>query len=77
MEIIKISKEKACEIIIEGVPLGKFIVIYEDKVTFAIDNQTGDAWTENFESEKEAIDWLNQNNDEKLILESLKKNKLL
>lgn len=40
-------------------PLGKYLEPYpEDEVFVAIDNETGDAWTEQFYSKTVALNWL-------------------
>lgn len=37
---------------------GKFLTVEGNKY-IAVDNETGDAWTEDFDNIKDAIDWLN------------------
>jgi len=38
---------------------GKFLALYPDNSCIAVDNRSGDAWTEYFDSIKKALDWLN------------------
>lgn len=38
---------------------GKFLALYPDKTCVAVDNRSGNAWTEQFDSIKRALDWLN------------------
>lgn len=38
--------------------IGKFLTV-EGNLYIAVDNSTGDAWTEDFPDMKDAIDWLN------------------
>jgi len=59
-EIKYITKEEADKVISERNPKGLYIINEpENNKTVAIDNSTGDAWTEEFDSEEEAIRWLN------------------
>ena len=58
---IIISNEEASKIIDTREPLGLFLIDGKDTLTgkyVAIDNTTGDAWTEEFLTEEEAINWL-------------------
>jgi hypothetical protein len=57
--IREITKEEALEIIEMRKPEGLFLQIESDNSWTAIDNSTGDTWTENFEEKETAIDWLN------------------
>ena len=57
-DIMYISENKAERIIETRDPLGKFICL-DCQTWVAIDNQTGDAWTEQFKSMLEAENWLN------------------
>lgn len=41
-------------------PLGLFIGINADGTWCAMDNATGDCWTEDFTSLRTAVDWLNR-----------------
>lgn len=41
-----------------GLPLKLFVIEEENGTFTAIDNTTGDAWTEEFKTEEEAINWL-------------------
>lgn len=55
-EITQITSDEAKEIIDKRVPLGKFYLIDGDKY-IGIDNSSGDAWTEEFDSYEEMRDW--------------------
>lgn len=55
-KIIQITSDEAKEIIDKRVPLGKFYLIDGDKYV-GIDNSSGDAWTEEFDSYEEMRDW--------------------
>lgn len=57
-EINKVSIEKIGEIIKTYKPLGLFLGV-EGKMFIAVDNLTGEAWTEEFKEEQDAIDYLN------------------
>lgn len=67
-EIKIITKEEATAIIETYEPKGLFYII-ENGAYIGIDNSTGDAWTEEFKTEKECISWLNNEEviDEKAI----------
>lgn len=58
-----VSKEKITEVIhnyCNNIPIEKDKYITVDGNSFiAVDNSTGDAWTEEFPTMKDAIDWLN------------------
>lgn len=41
-------------------PEGRFIGINEDGSWCAMDNAYGDCWTEDFDSLRESVDWLNR-----------------
>ncbi|HAT4146262.1 TPA: hypothetical protein I9Z81_001255 [Clostridium perfringens] len=56
---IKVSNNKANEIINTRKPLGLFWT-REGAWFIAIDNLTGDAWSECFKSKKECFDYLNE-----------------
>lgn len=56
--IQEITKKKAAEIIEKRELLGNFY-LYEDDRYVGIDNRTGDAWTEEFDTKEKCIDWLN------------------
>lgn len=58
-EIKKVSSEEALKIIETRKPLGLFYCI-DDDVYIGIDNQTGDAWTEDFKSLSACKKWLKQ-----------------
>lgn len=57
-EIKMITKEEASAIIDTREPRGLFYTM-ENGMFVGIDNETGDAWTEEFKTEKECISWLN------------------
>lgn len=57
-EIEEITPNEAKDIIDNREPLGKFLIL-EDGKWVAIDNSNGDAWTEEFDSKQEAINYLN------------------
>ena len=54
---ILISHEEASKIIETRQPHGKFYEIAGNRF-IGIDNETGDAWTEEFPNLKDCIDWL-------------------
>lgn len=56
-EITEITSEQATAIIDSREPLGKFY-LYEGGKVIGIDNERGEAWTEEFENLKECTDWL-------------------
>lgn len=59
MKIKSITQQEATQIIMERTPRGLFL--QEDKGKYiGIDNQTGDAWTEEFNSQAACVDWLNR-----------------
>lgn len=49
MKYKQITSQEAYKIIEDRLPLGKFWLIENDKFT-AIDNSSGDAWTESFDN---------------------------
>ena len=57
--IEQITSERASEIIDTRKPHGLYILQSGDMFV-GIDNETGDAWTEEFKTEKECRDWLNK-----------------
>ncbi len=57
MKPTRVTNEAALEIIEKRVPLGKFYC-YEGRKVIGIDNETGDAWTEEFGSLKTCKKWL-------------------
>lgn len=57
MRIERISQEESEEIILTYKPRGLFY-FEEDKVWIGIDNSTGDAFVEEFESKEQCIRWL-------------------
>jgi hypothetical protein len=56
--IYKIKDSMAAEIIDKRTPLGCFYLC-EQGIHVGIDNRTGDAWTEEFGTKDECMDWLN------------------
>lgn len=56
-EIKTVSLAKAASIIETRQPRGLFVTI-EDDVFTAIDNNEGEAWTEDFEDVRDCIAWL-------------------
>ena len=62
--IERVNLVKAYDIIDNRKPIGSFLTREGDKFV-AIDNTTGDAWTEEFDTEEEAIKWLNFEEDSK------------
>ena len=67
--IFEVTPEAATRIIEERKPIGNFYSIVEDEdggiAYIAIDNTTGDAWTEVFHDKDEMISWLRR--DEKWL----------
>ncbi|OAA90813.1 hypothetical protein [Clostridium coskatii] len=63
-----ISEKEASKVIDTRKPIGQFLVL--DKVGFtAIDNQTGDAWTEGFKDLNDCLKWLQGYNSLENFLE--------
>ena len=60
MKYQQISFQKAAQIIINRLPLGKFWTKEKHKYT-AIDNSTGDAWTESFDTISQCESYLDGN----------------
>lgn len=56
--MLKITSNEAEKIIDTRKPLGKFY-FKEDGLFIAIDNSTGDAWTEEFKKKQDCFDYLN------------------
>lgn len=56
-DLIEITQEEAEQIIENYYPLGKFYR-KEGNLFIGIDNETGDAWTEEFKSQEECFIWL-------------------
>ena len=56
----KVNSIESYNIIDTRKPLGKFIHIYPSGIVSAIDNEDGNAWTEDFTSRTRAITWLFQ-----------------
>lgn len=63
MTIDIITHPEAVRIIATSSPLGLYI-LKDGEQWVAIDNSTGDAWTEEFKSKQEAIDYLKRNENE-------------
>lgn len=57
-DISYIDEERASSIIDTRKPIGKYLYEDEDGIFVAIDNTTGDAWTEEFSTLLEAEQWL-------------------
>lgn len=55
--VIKVSQQAAHNIIDTRLPLGLFWLKEGDKY-IGIDNLTGDAWTEEFDTQEECLTWL-------------------
>lgn len=56
-DLQEITKEEASEIIETRIPIGRFYLI-ENGLYIGIDNETGDAWTEQFKTIEECFRWL-------------------
>ena len=59
MKYKQITNKEAYKIIEDRLPLGKFWLIENDKCT-AIDNSTGDAWTESFDTISQCENYLDE-----------------
>lgn len=59
MKYEQITNKEADKIIENRLPLGKFWLIENDKFT-AIDNSTGDAWTESFDTISQCESYLDE-----------------
>ncbi|URZ15450.1 hypothetical protein [Clostridium felsineum] len=57
-DIKSISTKTAIKIIRERKPIGKFLEFRKDGGFTAVDNSSGDAWTEDFETIEEAFRYL-------------------
>lgn len=53
-----INQEQAASVIETRTPRGLFLLLESDSTFTAIDNETGDAWTENFPDKETAERWL-------------------
>lgn len=53
-----ITTNRAENLVVTYKPLGSFLT-WENGKYIAIDNRTGDAWTEEFKTLKAAVRWLN------------------
>ena len=54
----EIGRHQAKQIIKVRHPVGKYWLSEENGKFVGIDNSTGDAWTEDFDTKQECIDWL-------------------
>ncbi len=61
MEIREITNEEGAKITIEREPRGLFYQ-QDGDIYVGIDNTTGEAWTEDFESLDECLAWLERRN---------------
>ena len=57
MNAIEASADFIMNVIEQAKPIGKFYFI-ESGIYVSLDNSTGEAWTEEFKTKKEAVDWL-------------------
>lgn len=58
LEIKRVTKEEASNIIDTYKPLGKFYRKENNNLYIGIDNSTGEAWTEEFKTKEELFNWL-------------------
>ena len=58
--IHRVSPEKVLDMIDFRTPLGLFLM-KEGRKWVAVDNTTGDAWTEEFSRKRQAVRWLRGN----------------
>lgn len=56
-----ISEDILLSIIDKRKPLGLFYTVKSDNHFIAVDNSTGEAWTEDFSNFKDCIDYLKRN----------------
>ncbi|MCI8526904.1 MAG: hypothetical protein HFF17_13530 [Oscillospiraceae bacterium] len=54
----EVGKEEAMKIIGSFAPLGCFYIREPDGTYTGIDNRTGDAWVEEFQTKAECLEWL-------------------
>lgn len=59
-----IDRDQAMRVIDTRKPKGLFLLPESDGTFTSIDNETGDAWTENFSNKEAAEHWLNERFDE-------------
>jgi len=57
VKIQRVSPEQLSNIIDQRTPSGLFLT-RENRIWVAVDNMTGDAWTEEFASKRQAVRWL-------------------
>ena len=55
--IHRVSPKKLTDVIDRRAPLGLFLT-REGRIWVAVDNSTGDAWTEEFRWKRQAVRWL-------------------
>lgn len=55
--IHRVSPKKLTAVIVRRIPLGLFLT-KEGRIWVAVDNTTGDAWTEDFSRKRQAVRWL-------------------
>ena len=58
VNIQRISSERMVNVIDFRTPLGLFLTKEDRHTWVAVDNSTGDAWTEEFDCKRQAIRWL-------------------
>lgn len=56
-DVREVTSEEAFSIIETRRPLGQFLTL-DNSIYVGIDNRTGDAWTEEFKTKAECIEWL-------------------
>lgn len=56
-DLIEVTRAEALAIIESKIPIGKFYR-KEKNIFIGINNDTGDAWTEEFKSQKDCFKWL-------------------
>lgn len=56
--VIEVGRHQAKKIIIVRHPIGKYWLIDVCGKFVGIDNSKGDAWTEEFDTKHECLDWL-------------------
>lgn len=57
VSVKRVSSKFLCEVIENRTPRGRFLA-KEGRTWVAVDNSTGDAWTEEFARKRRAIRWL-------------------
>ncbi len=56
-KIHRVNPKELTDVIDRRIPMGLFLT-REDRVWVAVDNTTGDAWTEEFRWKHQAVRWL-------------------